>query len=312
MASDNLLGAEVVVPSEDGGAEVLVVDEHTHPDLLWALRGAGNGNFGIVTSLTYRIHRLTDTVYVRATWSGLDDLREVLDAWQRSAPYADSRLTSQLEIQPGEVVLVGVLASGSEAEAMRMLSSILAVGAPDVTATNEGWADTYARFQIPIDDEPANWKFMSQFISEPFPPQAINLVHSFMSKAPPGCNYFTNAFGGVVTESEPSGGSVFAHRNALFYAEPGAGWGVRGGVPAPDDPDTPACLAWVAEFGEALAPFVSGAYTNVPNAGMADWETAYWGSGVERLRAVKATYDPANVFRYEQSIRSRRRFESSL
>ena len=53
MASDNLLAAEVVVASGADGAEAIIVDEQNNSDLLWALRGAGNGNFGIVTSLTY-------------------------------------------------------------------------------------------------------------------------------------------------------------------------------------------------------------------------------------------------------------------
>ena len=124
-----------------------------------------------------------------------------------------------------------------------------------------------------------------------------------MSKAPtPDCNYFTNAFGGAVKASEPSGGSAFAHRDALFYAEPGAGWGTRGGIPATADPLTAKCQAWIAEFSEALGPYVTGAYVNVPNAGMADWETAYWGPNVNRLRTIKAKYDPNNVFSFEQSI----------
>jgi hypothetical protein len=124
-----------------------------------------------------------------------------------------------------------------------------------------------------------------------------------MSKAPtPQCNYFTNAFGGAVTQTEPQGGSAFAHRNALFYAEPGAGWGTRGGAPASEDPLTSICLSWVTDFAEALAPYVSGAYSNVPNAGMTDWQTAYWGAGLNRLNAIKAQYDPDNVFTFEQGL----------
>lgn len=308
MASDNLMAAEVVVPSGADGAEVIVADEHQNSDLLWALRGAGNGNFGIVTSLTYEIHPLTQTVYVTATWPNMADLPAVFDAWQRCAPYTDNRLTSQLEINPGGFQLVGVLASGSDTEAVELLGPILSVGTPIVSTTETNWADTYAAFQIPTPDEPRNWKFNSQFISEPFPAEAIAVVAAFMAKAPTaGCNYFTNAFGGVVVDSEPPGGSAFAHRNALFYAEPGAGWGPRrGDLPAgassEADPLTPRCLAWIAEFSGALAPYVNGAYVNVPNAGMPDWETAYWGVGVERLREVKAKYDPDNVFDFEQSI----------
>jgi FAD/FMN-containing dehydrogenase len=304
MASDNLIAAEVVVASDDVGARAIVVDERDNSDLLWALRGAGNGNFGIVTSLTYRVHRLAQTTYVTATWSGLDNLSPVFDAWQRSAPHTDERLTSQLEISRKDVVLIAVLADGSESEIKQLLAPILTIGNPDVSVTNGDWADTYSGFQIPTGDEPSNSKFFSQFISEPFPAEAINLICSFMATAPtPACNYFVNAFGGAVTRSEPAGGSAFAHRHALCYAEPGAGWGARGdGVVAEADPLTPACLTWIADFAQALEPYVEGAYVNVPNAGMAEWETAYWGANVERLRTLKAKYDPRNVFRFEQSI----------
>jgi FAD/FMN-containing dehydrogenase len=308
MASDNLLAAEVVVASGSDGAEAIIVDEQNNSDLLWALRGAGNGTFGIVTSLTYHVHPLTQTIYITAAWPGLGDLPGVFDAWQRSAPYTDNRLTSQLEINPGDVRLIGVLVAGSEDEAAKLLAPILSVGTPTVSMTDANWADTYAGFQVVTSEEAANWKFASQFISEPFPAEAIDLIVSFMSKAPtPECNYFTNAFGGAVRDSEPSGGSAFVHRNSLFYAEPGAGWGgARGelpvGRPAAPDPLTPVCLDWIAEFAEALAPYVNGAYTNVPNADMADWETAYWGPNVDRLRTTKTKYDPHNVFCFEQSI----------
>jgi FAD/FMN-containing dehydrogenase len=301
MASDNLLAAEIVIAPAGGGAEVVVADSQHNANLLWALRGAGNGNFGVVTSLTYRIYPLTQASHVVATWPGLDDFAAVFDVWQRCAPYADRRLTSQLETSSHEVVLSGVLASGTPTEARQLLEPILSIGHPDVVATEATWADVYTAFQIPIDQEPANWKFTSQFISEPLPPEAINLLGKCLSAAPEGCNYFTNAFGGVVPNSEPTGGAAFAHRNALYYAEPGAGWGIRGG-PAADEQQTRDCLDWVAQTSEALQPYVNGAYVNVPNNGMPDWETAYWGANVGRLRAIKATYDPCGVFNFEQGL----------
>ncbi|MEE3064130.1 MAG: FAD-binding oxidoreductase [Actinomycetota bacterium] len=302
MASDNLMAVEIVVTDKGNGAKAITVDDTSHPDLMWALRGAGNGNFGVVTSLTYQVHPLSHVTYVVATWAGLSDLPEVFDAWQHSAPNTDSRLTSQLEIHCGEIQLIAALCAGSGTEATELLAPILTVGNPRITTTTAPWADTYADFQIPTPEEPANWKFTSQFIIRPFPAAAIELISRFMDKAPsPDCNYFTNAFGGAVMTSEPAGGSVFAHRDALFYAEPGVGWGVRGG-PAADEQLTARALAWIAEFSESLQPYVAGAYVNVPNAGMADWATAYWGDNLDRLRAVKSKYDPGNMFRYEQSI----------
>lgn len=170
MASDNLVAAEVVVASADGGATAIIADEENNSDLLWALRGAGNGNFGIVTSLTYKIHPLTQTIYLVATWPGLDDLQGVFEAWQRSAPHLDNRLTSQLEIHRDEILLFAVLASGSEAEATQMLEPILSIGQPHVTTKDANWADNYAGLQIPIDQEPANWKLLSQTAGDRFVP----------------------------------------------------------------------------------------------------------------------------------------------
>jgi FAD/FMN-containing dehydrogenase len=302
MACDNLVGAEIVVPSGADGAKVLKVDEKRHSDLLWALRGAGNGNFGIVTSLTYKVTPLKKVVYLTATWEGLKDLHGVFDAWQSTAPYVDNRLGTQLEVHKPEILLFAVLADGTEAEAKKLLEPILSVGNPEVSVQTGGWADIYAGFQVPTAEEPAKWKFFSQFTREPFPKKAISIIGAFMNDAPTDdSNFFTQAFGGAVQTSRPVGGTSFPHRDALFYSEPGVGWDTRG-EPDSGDAITPKAQTWIAEFSQALRPYVDGAYVNVPNIGMQDWETAYWGRNFGRLRKIKAKYDPHNVFQYEQSI----------
>nr|WP_201749152.1 BBE domain-containing protein [Micromonospora acroterricola] len=263
---------------------------------------SGNGNFGIVTSLTYKVAPLTSVAYLQVTWPGLGDLHEVFDAWQRVAPFTDPRLGTQVEVHPDEILLFAVLADGSEAEARKLLAPILSIGNPTVTVQIGGWGDVYAGFQIPNEDEPAKWKFFSQFTREPFPEKAVSVIQAFMEKAPsPDSNFFTQAFGSGAQRQEPFGGAAFPHRDALFYSEPGVGWGTRG-EPDSDDAVTPIAQTWIAEFSQALRPYVDGAYVNVPNIGMAEWETAYWGRNFPRLRKVKAKYDPHNVFQYEQSI----------
>ncbi|MEV5472529.1 FAD-binding oxidoreductase [Streptomyces sp. NPDC052207] len=302
MACDSLVGAEIVVPSGDECAEVIEVDPRNHSDLLWALRGAGNGNFGIITSLTYKVTPLNSVAYVQAMWNGIADLPGIFDAWQRTAPVADNRLGTQLEIHRNQILLFAVLAEGTPAQARQMLAPVLSIGSPNVTEQTGNWGDIYAAFQVPIQSEPANWKFFSQFTRKPFPSAAIEVIISYMSDAPTDdSNFFTQAFGGAVRRS-PRGGTAFPHRDALFYSEPGAGWGTRGTQPGVCDPLTPQAQAWIAEFSQALRPYVDGAYVNVPNIGMQDWETAYWGSNFDRLREIKAQYDPYNVFQYEQSI----------
>lgn len=302
MACDSLIGAEVVVAEGDECAKVIKADLNHNSDLLWALRGAGNGNFGIVTSLTYKVAPLKSVTYVQATWDGISDLRRVFDAWQRTAPYADNRLGTQLEVHRNQTLLFAVLAEGTPAEAKKLLAPILSIDSPKVSVQVGNWGEVYSGFQIPTEDEPANWKFYSQFTRKPFPSKAIDVISSFMKDAPTDdSNFFTQAFGGAVRRS-PRGGTAFPHRDALFYSEPGVGWGTRSNQPGICDPLTPQAQAWIAEFSQALRPYVDGAYVNVPNVGMQDWETAYWGSNFGRLRKIKAKYDPHNVFQYDQSI----------
>ncbi|MER6681635.1 FAD-binding oxidoreductase [Streptomyces olivaceoviridis] len=302
MACDSLIGAEIVVAEGGECAKAIKVDLNHHADLLWALRGAGNGNFGIVTSLTYKLAPLKSVTYLTATWDGIGDLRRVFQAYQRTMPFTENRLGTQLEVHPNQILLFAVLAEGTPAEAKKLLAPLLSIDSPNVTTQVGNWGDVYAGFQTPITLEPANWKFYSQFAKKPFPAKAIDVIASFIKKAPTDdSNYFVQAFGGTVRKS-PRGGTAFPHRDALFYAEPGAGWGKRSDQPGVCDPLTPEAQAWIAEFSQALRPYVDGAYVNVPNIGMQEWETAYWGSNFGRLRRIKADYDPRNVFQYDQSI----------
>ncbi|WUH92503.1 FAD-binding oxidoreductase [Streptomyces sp. NBC_00433] len=301
MACDSLIGAEVVVAEGAECAKVINAGPEDNSDLLWALRGAGNGNYGIVTRLTYKVAPLASVTYLTATWDGIGDLQRIFDTYQRTAPHTDKRLGTQLEIHRNQILLFAVLAEGTPAEAKKLLAPILSIGGPDVTTQVGNWGDVYAGFQIPTADEPANWKFFSQFTYKPFPDKAIDIVAQFMRDAPTDdSNFFAQAFGGAVRRS-PRGGTSFPHRDALFYSEPGAGWGTRG-VPGSGDELTPVAQAWIAEFSQALRPYVHGAYVNVPNIGMQDWETAYWDGNFDRLRRIKAKYDPRNVFQYEQSV----------
>jgi FAD/FMN-containing dehydrogenase len=234
---------------------------------------------------------------VRANWGGFDHIQGVFDAWQRLAPATDRRLSSVLSNGRGGTELSAILQSGPPEEATELLAPVLSAGRPDVSAESGSWVDIFLGLQPPPDspvEQAKNWKFNSQFISTPFPAEAIDLVAEYSAAAPSAASdYFCSSLGGAVTEPPP-GGSAFVHRDALFYAEPGAGWN--------GDELTPKALAWVAEFSEALQPYVSGAYVNVPNAEAADWEVAYWGEHYPRLREIKSKYDPDNVFRYEQSI----------
>lgn len=292
LACDNLMGAEIVVADGPCSAKVIEVDEHTNADLLWACRGGGGGNFGIATSYTLKVHELPHVEFLIARWTGHDHFGELLRTWQRDAPVADKRLTSSLEVDATAVELSALLYGGSRHELDEQLGSLLAIGQPDLTYMNDGWPAIYHHVDR-APDMPFS-KFYSQFVTRPFPDEAVDLIVHYMANTPsPESNFFAISFGGAVGHA-PSGGSAFPHRDALFYCEPGACW--------KDPAQHSQAQGWAGAFWRALRPFGAGAYVNVPNAPASDWEHDYYGANVDRLRQVKATYDPQNVFSFEQSI----------
>lgn len=292
LASDNLLAAEVVVADGSRSAKVVQATEQANSDLLWAFRGGGGGNFGIATSYTLKLHELSEVQMAIVSWAGHGELGATLRAWQRDAPVADERLTSALEADSDHFELTAVMHGGSRQELEEGLASLLAIGTPEVTFMAGFWPDLYANADR-APDLPF-WKFYSAFVTQPFPDEAIDLVVQYMANTPSApSNFFCSSFGGAARR-EPSGGSAFPHRDALFYWEPGAAW---------DDPALNSkALGWAADFWRALRPFSNGAYVGVPNLPAADWERDYYGPNRDRLRQVKAKYDPGNVFSFEQSI----------
>lgn len=93
LTCDTLLAVDLV----DANGDSLRASEQENPDLFWALRGGGGGNFGIATAFTFRVHPIGDVALLTVTWPW-DDAAEVIDAWQRWAPFTDERLTVSLGI----------------------------------------------------------------------------------------------------------------------------------------------------------------------------------------------------------------------
>jgi hypothetical protein len=105
------------------------------------------------------------------------------------------------------------------------------------------------------------------------------------------------AHGGAINRIDADG-TAYAHRSALFAIRYTAFWSVT----ASDDVAA-ADLGWVRNTHAAMRPFVSrAAVTNYSDPELDDWGTAYYGSHLKRLVAVKRHYDPDNFFRFAQSI----------
>ena len=302
LTCDNLIEIEMVGVSGHEGATVIQANRQKNSDLLWASCGGGGGNFGIVTSLTFKLHPINDVAIFSITW-GWEDFERAFDAWQKWAPYTDERLTSQIELKSkeiDEIVAQGEFV-GSASELKKLLRPLRKTGTPrNIWIKEVPYLKAVEFFDIPSGNQPALRKRSGSFIERPFPHAAIVQMKEFLAK-PPNRNttIWQQSLGGAVGQVAPNR-TAYYYRNALMAQEYNTSWK----KPKEEEKN----IRWVENVRRALSPYTTGDYVNFPDRFIKDWLTAYYGRNVRRLREVKSKYDPLNVFHFPQSIPPNRKW----
>jgi FAD/FMN-containing dehydrogenase len=305
LTCDSLVGLEMVTAA----GEVVRADENTNAELLWASKGGGGGNFGVVTSLTFTVHPVGAVSVYNLTWPW-EDLPKVVRAWQQWAPYADPRLTSILKLQAkssGNVTSLGQLVAGS-AELVQMLEPLIAAGTPTyvevqtlpylqavelfggLTKGEEHWTAHW-------HGDHSKFKNTSAYAREPFGDDAIQALMRSLEAAPASDDLVQlDAYGPPsAVDNVPRDATAFWHREGTL-------WNMQFQAYWTDDADQDQNIRWVEAFRTTMRPWTKGAYVNYLDVDIADWAEAYFGGNFERLVEVKAKWDPDDVFNFAQSI----------
>jgi FAD/FMN-containing dehydrogenase len=320
MACDHVLAAEVVLA--DG--RVVRCSESVEPELFWALRGAGGGNFGVITEYEMRPRRVPMMVSYRLRWRW-DAVQAVIAAWQRWIIDGPDELGSALSVtaaggEPATVdVAGGWLADAAALE--RHLDALVAdvgcepeirtaredsyldamnaaFGVADTTADQRQWTGQNPDAVIPRQHFAVD---RSVLMDQAVPDVGIGEVLAAFERDPrPGqvrlLSFF--ALGGQVNRI-PRTASAYVHRDAEFYL---AFW-VGLDRDLPDGDDRCAAEKW-ADDGFAVMDRHAGgeAYQNFIDPRLDTWRQAYYAENYARLAEVKRTYDPHGFFRFAQSI----------
>ena len=285
-----------------------------NPDLFWACRGGGGGNFGVATRFTFTTHPVSTATIFRAGWSWSDAAR-VVDAWQRWAPNAPDELFSLLSLEATDSGGTHVGSSGqffgTSSQLQALLAPFFAAGATPVTLDLRTlpyldamllWAGCSEALHCRLGDGVGRSTFAakSDYATTPLSSAGIDtLVGAIEARAaaPARASVLLDAYGGVINRV-PKAATAFVHRDALFSFQYIAGWD-----PPTVGPAASAASSWLRNTHTAMRPHVSGlAYQNYIDAELPRWGLAYYGSNYARLRRVKRRYDPKNVFRFAQSI----------
>lgn len=332
LTCDSLVEVEIVTAA----GRIERANEHENADLLWATRGGGGGNFGIITSLTFHLVPV-DMTFTELTyefpWSAAEG---VVTAWQDWLPGASPQTWAIVELEtqaPGAdadpFVLLEVVHAGPLAEAEAVVADLLgAAGTAPVRARSHSGpfvdvehdvfckgirakectlADKFADGRIPR----AALYARSDVAAGPWPIDGIRTLLEWMEArqrdpvlTPPDFSP-ADAVGKVILEPADAAvnavaadATAFVHRDNLFVAQFQSRWRDLGSRAVAD-----ANEEWTDCLYDAVAEYRSGsAYQNYIDPHLYDWQQAYYGANLAELRRVKTKYDPGNLFAFDQSV----------
>lgn len=303
LTIDNLLGADVVTADGD----LVRASATEHPDLFWAIRGGG-GNLGVVTSFDFRLHPVGPEVIAGLIVHPLAQAREVLREYRQRVAEAPDELCCWVvmrkapplpflprEVHGTEVLVLALCHAGDLASGERAAAPFRAIGQPiaDVVGPTP-----YAGWQKAFDPlltagERNYWK------SHDFVELADGLIDVLLDAVrhlpSPQCEVFIGSLGGAINRV-PVEATAYPHRNVEFVMNVHGRWS----SPSEDS----ACVAWTRALHDATAPFATGGvYVNfMPDDEAQRVRSGAYGPNYGRLAAVKAKYDPRNLFRMNQNV----------
>lgn len=303
LTIDNLLEVEMVTAS---GARVRA-NETERADLFWAVRGGG-GNFGVVTSFTYRLHPVGPNVYGGAVFYSAEKAPELLGFyrdWVQTMPDELTTMVTFLTAPPEQfipqhlhgtpMIAVALCYAGPAEQGEAAVTPLRDFATPDVDAVGPM---PYVALQG-MFDAGAPKGILSYWKTEYLQELGDQVVETLMAQSgrmgAPFAQVHIHHLGGAISRVNDDS-TAFGHRDAPFILN------IIGMCEQPAEVD--AQIAWVRAFAQAVQPFGTGAqYVNfLADEGEAQVKAAYGEEKYTRLAEVKRQYDPTNLFRLNQNI----------
>ena len=306
LASDNLISAQVVCA--DGQMRTASAD--ANPDLFWALRGGG-GNFGVVTSFTFRCHPVGPTVAFAGVFHPVSDAENVYRRfrdWARSAPDEISALIgcttlpasehTPPEIHNTPMIVTGAVYTGDPDEGMKIIQPLREIGTPlaDISGPLP-FVGVQAAFDEFFQRGTLRSYWKSTFVQELTDP-ILDIIVSKAQNRPSDRTFVVTFFmGGAINTVGPED-TAYSERSANWMLSMDGNWS--------DPSDDDKVIAWVRDAWAELHEHGTGTlylnFTSAVEEGTTVGVDSAFGKNLERLARIKAKYDPDNIFRLNNNI----------
>jgi FAD/FMN-containing dehydrogenase len=301
LTCDNLLEAEVVTAE----GEVLRASSDAHPDLFWALRGGG-GNFGVVTSFTYRLHPVAQAFGGLLVYT-MDRATDVLQAYRELSADAPDQLAlyaGLVTARPTPFVpehlrgrrVVGLIPAyfGSADEAARALAPLRELGAPVVDLTRPMSYLDVQRLTDGLNPPAMHHYYTAEWLHGLDDPVIEALVEAAGDAPSPHSAVVLKRMGGAAGRVSADA-TPFWYRDAAHNLDIHAQW-TPGSPPGPQ-------VAWARAVRQAAQRgSAGGGYVNFIGAEDSGRVRAAYGGNYARLTRIKTAYDPGNFFRLNNNI----------
>jgi len=316
LTCDNLLSAEVI--TADG--EKIICSATQEPDLFWALRGGGGGNFGIVSNFTFSTHATKDITVFEAYYA-FDDFETVMAQWQLLSQEWPNEMWAQVIpnwMNGVTTVYIRAFCLNTLSEATQYWQIFL--NSIDATPTsNTVSTDTYRNVMLGTCEKTiaachlvgqlsqgtmprSAFAASSDFFHEIIPPTGIQALKAFIEKSKNDGKLgmiIINTMAGAIDDFSQND-TAFIHRNAVFSAEYYTYLSTNVSNESIDQTQI-----WQNSFREIMAPWSSGgAYVNYLDTYIQDWQQAYYGDNYTKLTQIKRQFDPEGIFTTSQGITS--------
>jgi FAD/FMN-containing dehydrogenase len=297
MTIDSVLAAELV--TADG--RVLRVDSESHPDLYWAIRGGG-GNFGVVTRFLYRLHPVDRVVggmlMLPATSDTIVKIMEAAEA----APEELSAIINVMPAPPmpfvpaaahGQTVVMMLMCyAGDSAAGSRAIAPFRAIAEPVVDMVRP---IRYPEMFPPDDSSYHPLAIARTMFIDRFDRSVADTIIDHLGRSDASMKVAQLRVLGGAMARVPKDATAFAHRDARILVNVATFY--TGAA------DKPRRETWVKDFAAALHQGNDGVYVSfLADEGEARVRAAYPGATWSRLAAIKARYDPANLFRLNHNV----------